>query len=555
MATFSMSVSLWVKPEPFNFGALQIPPHPKLSMHYLKKIAVYAKTKGKGGFPRLTYPTWKRIACSKMGLPEEEAWLYFEGFDLLDRCPPEQRLQIAELFTDCKTPEDTEQVKNSLSVNTCEFLLYLFLQQVYKISLRTSLVSTGEEWPMRARSPDIEGRSSGVGAKSMDENAHLMFILNNLNAILQLLVEADCFVGANSSENRLSITAVEALGFIIAASTDKKRSMRPLLEVALMQPFQQKSGFSKISQTFSLRTFESWLRANLGSNPFGLSVCISAGRRLSWPATGSDYKEDSGQKRGRIATNAQFAPKECKIIILSQVGKQTLAKCSKTLEGAAVKIHRCHYAYIYLLSPLRSVSIEKCRHSTIVLGSVESTVHVNACEHLTLITTCRRLSVNASTLCTFHALTSTRPLILGGNDSIILAPYHTHYSLLEEHMAKSGIAVTPNMWDKPMCLGPEHRQASPVWSLMLPRDFFTFVIPFSIEGLTSEIPGGLPSKYERGLTQREKNIKTWQKTVKESGLSEQQRKQFQSVVEAKFQAWLDDSGHRRQLDGLATPSK
>ncbi|XP_077995708.1 TBCC domain-containing protein 1-like [Glandiceps talaboti] len=548
----ALGFTLWVRPEPFNFGALQIPPHPKLSLHYLKKVAAYAKTK-QTGFPRMSYTTWKYIACNKMGLKEEDAWLYFEGFDLLCEHTAVERLQLAEKFTDCKSQEDTEKVKSQLSVSTFQFLLYLFIQQIYKISLRVSLVTSGEEWPMRARSPDIEGRSSGVGAKSLDENAHMTFILNNLTDILQLLVEADSYISPN--DMLISIPAVEALGFLIAACTDRTRSLKQLIDIALMQHVQSKSGFSKISQMFSFRTFGSWLRSSLSSNPFGLSACITSGRRLSWPTSGGDTdKEDSGNKRGRIATNAQYTSQGCKIVIISQVGKQTLAKCSKTLDDAAVKIHRCHYSYIYLLSPLRSVSIEKCRHSTIVLGAVQTTVHVNACEDVTLITPCRRLSVNASTLCTFHILTSTRPLLLGGNDSIVLAPYHTHYPLLEEHMAKAGIAATPNLWDKPLCLGSDHQAGRPVWQLMSSKEFYTFVIPYSMDGLTRDTPGGLPTKYDRALTHREKSLQTWQKTVKEAGLTSSQRKEFQTLVETKFQAWLAESGHKRELDGLVAPS-
>lgn len=50
-------------------------------------------------------------------------------------------------------------------------------------------------------------------------------------------------------------------------------------------------------------------------------------------------------------------------------------------------------------------------------------------------------------------LTPTRPLILGGNDSITLAPYHTHYPLLQQHMGRVGIASQPNLWNQPLAIG------------------------------------------------------------------------------------------------------
>jgi TBCC domain-containing protein 1 len=48
------------------------------------------------------------------------------------------------------------------------------------------------------------------------------------------------------------------------------------------------------------------------------------------------------------------------------------------------------------------------------------------------------------------------------------------------------------------------------------------------------IPGGLPSRYSRAVSQRQKQIDSWQRTVKEAGLSRDQRKEFQLLVESRF---------------------
>ena len=60
---------------------------------------------------------------------------------------------------------------------------------------------------------------------------------------------------------------------------------------------------------------------------------------------------------------------------------------------------------------------------------------------------------SGSTLCFLHLLIPSRPLILSGNDTIILGPYHTYYGKLEEHMQRVGLSVQPNMWDQPLCIG------------------------------------------------------------------------------------------------------
>ena len=56
-------------------------------------------------------------------------------------------------------------------------------------------------------------------------------------------------------------------------------------------------------------------------------------------------------------------------------------------------------------------------------------------------------------MCYLHVMTPSQPLILGGNDSIVLGPYHTHYPKLEEHLEKVGLQTQPNFWDKPLCVG------------------------------------------------------------------------------------------------------
>lgn len=65
------------------------------------------------------------------------------------------------------------------------------------------------------------------------------------------------------------------------------------------------------------------------------------------------FAAEGPMKRAKIARNTHTAPHGSKIILMSQVMKQTLAKTSDKLIGSNVKIHRCSGAFIYLLSPLR----------------------------------------------------------------------------------------------------------------------------------------------------------------------------------------------------------
>uniref|UniRef100_A0A4X2JTC4 TBCC domain-containing protein 1 n=1 Tax=Vombatus ursinus TaxID=29139 RepID=A0A4X2JTC4_VOMUR len=493
------AVHLWVRTEPFIVGTLPLPPPAKFSLHYLRKISTYVRTRAReGGFPRLFWPTWRHIACGKLQLARDIAWLYFEIFDSLVPRTPEEHLEWAELVSSCTCEEDVEKQRS----------------------------------------------------KTWNDCSHQAFVYNHLSNLLELLLDPEQLTDASHSTHKslVSPEAVQALSFLIEGTVSKARKVYPLHELALWQPLHSESGFSKTSKTFSFSKLEAWLKCCLTTNPFGTSACLKTGKKLAWA-----QQVEGTTKRAKIACNTHVAPKIHRIVVMTQVYKQTLAKSSETLVGAHVKIHRCNESFIYLLSPLRSVTVEKCRSSTLVLGPVQTTLHLHSCDNVKVIAVCHRLSISSTTGCTFHVLTPTRPLLLSGNQMVTFGPFHTHYPMLEDHMAKTGLATVPNYWDKPMVVCREHDDAR-IFRLLSPCEFYVFVIPFEMEGDTTEIPGGLPPAYQKALSQREQKIHIWQKTVKEAGLTKDQRKQFQVLVENKFYEWLINTGQSQQLDSLVPPA-
>ncbi|XP_065604452.1 TBCC domain-containing protein 1 [Cyrtonyx montezumae] len=542
------AVSLWPRTEALLLGALPVPPPSRLGPRYLRKMAAYARERAADGcYPRLSWPRWRHIACGKLQLGRGLAWLYFERFhDLLPPPDPPRRLQRAEAEAACGSAEELELERGKLSVDTLRFLLFLYVQQLNRASLRTSLI--GEEWP-RARAAGLPGRAAGQ-SKNWNDQDHLAFVLMHLSDMLELLMEPEQ-LGASSHATHNSLVSYEAicaLSFLIEGTVNNSRTIHPLHELALWQPCHGKNGYSKTSKTFSFLKLESWLRSCLIINPFGMTACLRSGKKLAWA-----QQVEGMTRRAKIACNTRVVPEVSPMVIMSQVYKQTLAKSSDTLVGAHVRIHRCNDSFIYLLSPLCSVTIEKCRNSTFVLGPVEASVHVHSCDHIKVITVCHCLSLSSTTDCTFHILTPTQPLILAGNQAVSFAPFHTHYPMLEDHMAQVGLATVPNYWDSPMLLCKEGSDSS-IFRLLPPMDFYTFVIPFEMEGDTTETPGGLPHAYQKALSQREQKVQIWQKMVKEACLTKDQRKQFQMLVESKFYEWLIQTGNHQQLDSLVPPA-
>lgn len=157
-----------------------------------------------------------------------------------------------------------------------------------------------------------------------------------------------------------------------------------------------------------------------------------------------------------------------------------------------------------------------------VLGPVETSVHVHGCQNVRLVCVAGRVAVGASSRCTVHVLTPTRPLLLPGNTDITLGPFHTFYPSLEDHMASVGLAVVPNAWDQPLLLGADglvNPSLQACCRLLSPAELHALVVPFHMEGDTCEVPGGLPHLYQAALDDKQKRIQSWQKTVTDARLN------------------------------------
>lgn len=83
-------------------------------MHYLRKMSVYVRTRD-GCYPALSWPMWRHIACGKLQLQEDLAWLYFETFDLLNGHSPQQRLEWAECLSLCSSKNQLDQQRNKVT--------------------------------------------------------------------------------------------------------------------------------------------------------------------------------------------------------------------------------------------------------------------------------------------------------------------------------------------------------------------------------------------------------------------------------------------------------
>lgn len=170
---------------------------------------------GSQGYPNVQYSLWKHIACNKLQLTEEVAWMYFEHYHLVaGELSSADRIEMFHL----NSQSERSTVRQKMTANTLQFVLFLYIQQLHKISMKSSLV-TGDEWPSRTRSPDLETARSQTSSKNLDENTHFTFVLHHLNDLMELMIDPSTGPG-NLSEVDVTVEAVKALGFLIAASID-----------------------------------------------------------------------------------------------------------------------------------------------------------------------------------------------------------------------------------------------------------------------------------------------------------------------------------------------
>ncbi|TNN07841.1 TBCC domain-containing protein isoform 2, partial [Schistosoma japonicum] len=508
----------------------------------IKKLVTYAKTKNKTA-SRLCYSVWKHVACNKLQLAEDLAWALFHTCLTMSTTQFEKLKDTDEKVFNAANIAEAERIRASQSVDLFTFVIFLYIQQINKISLRASAVSASAEWPGNySRSSELDsGRSTpNKLCRNMDEQNHLQFISENLNEILDLLVEPENH-GRNSMDATLSHGAIEALDLILEGSADEGRTLNSFSELVHLPTILPATGYSKATHAFHLRGLLSWIRSWLTQNPFSVENCIRNGRRLQWRLphqvvldheSGLNDTQQQSQndviKRQKIATNSHQVPRigghnGNKLVVMSMISRQTIARSSATLDGATLKIHRAHYSYLYLLSPMRSVTLDKCRKLTIVLGPIENTLQLNHCEDCLVIAACRRAVLASCRRCTLHLSIQSRPILiqppvpntsgsvivsntlgnntstntpapgtptsssvtLVGNEEILLAPFHTTYMKLMDHLNKVNLSPKVNYWDRPFLLGQDFnrqdlsQQSSRgrCWELLQPTHFYPFNIP------------------------------------------------------------------------------
>ena len=264
----STNIKVWPRSFIVTETALQLAPHPKLSPYFLKKILPYVKDKAKTGSGKLSQKMWRHICVNKLQMSEELGNFYFEYFLLLKSTAHEKLQSIAVNVASIKEIE-------SRRIDVYAFICFLFFQQYYKMSLKSSYSSSTNEWPALGSSFDTtstrgDSTTSATSRKIADEQSVVLFFIEKLGSLLDVL--------AAHTSGFLGIRAVVGLEFLFEASLSER--LLSISEVALKTP---NSGYNHEAGSFIVNQFNQWLCGLLVVNPFGMQTCLSTGRKISCP--------------------------------------------------------------------------------------------------------------------------------------------------------------------------------------------------------------------------------------------------------------------------------
>ncbi|KAH1123024.1 hypothetical protein J1N35_006184 [Gossypium stocksii] len=458
-------------------------------------------------------------------------------------------------------PDDVGSVGSDLR----DLILFLYIQSYKRLLPRShkDSAAVADVWPstsafdgyLSALSPLqlVRSNTRRFMPSQADEEAHqLSYLQKHLANIISLLSEP--VEGEGEESLVLTMEGFEHLGFLIQFG-DKGSEGIPLSQAA---PFFANSDPDMPAVPVPASQVLDWLLENIASSLEHITDKISA--KENGPQGGSDQDVAMADASSSSARASPSARNSC---FIEGVSKSSYVKQASDLKHSSVKVINCHDSVIYILAPLRYATIYGCSDATIVLGAVGKAVRVEHCERVHVIIAAKRVCIANCRECLFFLGVNQRPLVVGDNHKLQVAPYNTFYSQLEEHMTEVGIQATMNRWDEPLALGavdPHDSLSHPAGvsdaqaesaAQLDPDQFLNFLIPNWFEGesagSTKDNPFPLPDAYMKSQLRNQKNLSEIKQILREAPLEENRKRELSCALHVYFKDWLYASGNIRQL--------
>ncbi|KAK7259492.1 hypothetical protein RIF29_25100 [Crotalaria pallida] len=467
-------------------------------------------------------------------------------------------------------PSDSEPLVTSkpgendaVGAHVFDLVLFLYIQSYKKLLPRThkDSAAVADVWPstsafdgyLSALSPLqlVRSNSRRFMPSQADEEAHqLSYLQKHLANILSLLAEPE--EGEGEESLVLTMDRFEHLGFLVQFG-DKGSDGNSLSQ---MSPFFANSDPDMPAVPVPAAQVHDWLLQNIASSLEHIAERTSS--KENGPASASDQDVAMADACAvKVSTGTRGAS------FIEGISKSSYVKHASDIKGSSIKVLNCQESAIYILAPLRYATVYGCSDATIVLGAVGKAVRVEHCERVHVIVAAKRICIANCRECVFFLGVNQRPLIIGDNHKLQVAPYNTFYSQLEEHMNEVGILPTVNHWDEPLALGMvDHHDSlshpagvsdvqAESATRVDPDQFTNFLIPKWLggesTGSTENNPFTLPDAYMASQHRNQKNLGEIRQLLREAPLEESRKRELSSALHVYFKDWLYASGNIRQL--------
>lgn len=467
---------------------------------------------------------------------------------------------------------------NSAGADVHDLILFLYMQSYKKLIPRAhkDSAAVADVWPstsafdgyLSALSPLQLVRSNTRRSmpSQADEEAHqLSYLQKHMANLIALLAESA--EGHDDESLVLTMERFEHLGFLI--QFEKGCDVIPLRQAA---PFFSNSDSEMPAAPVSAAQVHDWISQIITTSLEHNAEKIMA--KENGPSNASDVdvtmvdatpchsrNHTSMSKNG---SSMQSSPGNSRTqTFVEGISKASLVKQPCDIKGHSVKILNCHDSVIYLLAPVKYAIVNGCSDATIVLGAIGKDVRVEHCERVQLIAAAKRICIANCRECIFYLGVNQRPLFLGDNHKLQVAPFNTYYPQLEEHLAYAGVDATINKWDEPVVLGlvdPHDSLSHPAGvsdvqaesaAYLDPEQFSNFWIPSWFGDLSSHLtrynPFPLPEVYAASQRNKLLLVAEIQKAIRDLQIDDDRRRELACALHVHFKDWLYASGNIRQL--------
>ncbi|CAG7819414.1 unnamed protein product [Allacma fusca] len=534
-------LSLWVLDEPFEFGVLPMQPSSKIGISLLRKVSAYIKTKNM--YPALNLSAWMHISQLKLQMGPHIPWIYLRMYDILRQQMASRDSRPGYWDFRCEQlRKGRKDKKDEFRVPTFEFLIFLYIQNSYKIMKRMSVQMTNavkrqdDRWAIRSSEPKIQS-----------EQLHYQYVYDNIEELIDYLQEG------YKSTDEVPLPIIEALNLLLCCTTNPRECVMDSLENVVASPRVARIvGYNQETQTVNRAMFIEWLRKLLKLNPWGSATSFVHSPKI-YPCTGPTRKESKDvPSQNRIIFNGQKPPYAWTII--SNVCYQVLFH-SLEEEFTNLKIHRCNNSYLYVPGVYNCVFIDKCINSTIFLGVSAKVTKFFGCSNIKVYCVSRLVIITDCIKSEFYLLTPCQPILTGSkNDNIQLGPFNTFYPSLQQHLDRADLKPNVSNWNDYVQIAFDGMSAmessSPILRLVEPSRLEIFNFPFQMPGDTNENPLLIPDEYQESVDLRTIELEEWKNRYFSVNHSAELRTESDQNILNSFWAWLSAKGYGREIDGL-----